>query len=71
MTQLHANEGAQTDNGTPLVRDLWDHLIINIFKYQISFIFMQNLIFDWCFFVFSDCNDFIDPVDYICLLILF
>ena len=34
------------------VRDLWDHSIINIFKNQISLIFMQNLIFDLFYFVF-------------------
>ena len=53
------------------VRHLRDYSIIKIFKNQISVIFMQNLIFDWFFFVFSDCNDFNDPVDNIRLLILF
>ena len=24
---------------------------------------MQNLIFDWFYFIFSDCDDFKDPVD--------
>ena len=50
------------------VRGPWDHSIINIFKNEISLIFMQNLIFDWFYFVFSDCNDFIDPFDQFLIL---
>ena len=32
---------------------------------------MQNLTFDWLYFIFSDCDDLKDPVDHICILILY